>query len=59
MVCGDTCRLLFFMSIAPSTKSMKFGRLIEGALLYIRAKIGELGTGGPLGHQNTEGCKKL
>jgi len=36
----------------------KFGTLIEGALLYINAKIGELRPRDvPLACQNTEGCK--
>jgi len=61
---GETqCHVVycFFVSITPSTKSIKFGRLIERALLYIRAKIGEFGTGGPLERQNrpTDGCKKI
>jgi len=37
----------------------EFGRLIEGALLYIRTKIGEHWPGGPMGRQITEGCKKF
>ena len=60
MVCGDTS----FMSVMPSTKSTKFDsrylvdRLSErdeilyidrGALLYVRAKIGEILSRGPWG----------
>jgi len=59
--CGRmVCRLLSFLSVVPSVKSTKFGRLTEGALLYIRAKIGKLWpTEVPLGARILKGVKKI
>ena len=42
MVCGDIVYCFAHVSVTASPKSTRLGRLIEGALLYIRAKSGEL-----------------
>jgi len=54
-----SCHLLFFVDhIHAINEVEKIWQVDKGSLLCIRAKIGELWDKGPLGLQNTEGCKK-